>query len=818
MAMSFIERFMMDRIAILSAPPLSAPEWLDDAPVTDLTDLNSTDAELAATAGWDRAIADAPDELGDLPALEYQQPVNDPDEALPPEEQRMKVARTPISISDQPVELPERSENIDDIRSKIRDTIRNLTKGKYYASELDVFRRGDDGYEEPFVLVTAKPGVGKTWAAAKLSVEMSARTLFLSERKDGFETLTDAAKAQDINTGDFIMLKPRFNYSDDPTADPYLPQPGDGCIKRRAMMIGLSKGYDSIDICKAMCRFSYISSECAHLAQRDYKHNVQVGRHEHITTGTVSEGHLLVIGDENPIKAFLNEIVIAQKDLPLAKPRTAQDKIMRALNDVFVTFRQGKQAQRDAAATELAAENARIEAENERRRQWNESRPVNTKPRRMLKPKKLRKFTERARLSGPELIEAMGGADEVLALYEDMRAEDYLDGFINIFRDLLTDPIRGNTEPTVEDIERAKSCQGDTVLAMLRKEAELIRDGQTSFIERVFIDDAGLHLLSRKAVNERLRQLPFIWFDGTGTKELYEELFQRPVTVIDGDPTPMGKIIQIAEHTNNMLSVVNADKTPKLARTKLLDLQIAAIERIEGKKAAVITYSALVEALSDGGSRETMYFYNQRGSNDLERCDALVVIGAPCPPMDSVVRDASMIYQNETTPFDDRWITVDRPFLYSAPDGKARIGQVSEFADPRLNVLLRERRDNEMIQAIHRARIVSRYANVYMISSVPVQGLVIDRLITIPELVGMPEQKDANIGNATRLEGRELAYQIMQEKGKNFVEVSDLREAGLSRAKAMRLVRDLADDPEWEPVTVRGTSGRPPTGYKPRDP
>jgi hypothetical protein len=252
--------------------------------------------------------------------------------------------------------------------------------------------------------------------------------------------------------------------------------------------------------------------------------------------------------------------------------------------------------------------------------------------------------------------------------------------------------------------------------------------------------------------------------------------------------------------------VVNADRTPKVGRTKLLDLQINAIERREGKRASVITYSALVEALSDEGRRDTMYFYNQRGSNDLEDCEVLVVVGAPCPPMDAIVKEASMILSRDMRAFDDRWITNPRPFLYEAPDGKARIGEASEFADPRLNAFLRERRDNELIQAVHRARIVSRDANVYLLTSLPVQGLVVDELITVAELVGMPAEKDRySISDTVRMEGREIADRIVDEQG--YVDTESLVEAGLSSDKAERLMRDLAKDPAWESFKVRARNG-----------
>ena len=165
------------------------------------------------------------------------------------------------------------------------------------------------------------------------------------------------------------------------------------------------------------------------------------------------------------------------------------------------------------------------------------------------------------------------------------------------------------------------------------------------------------------------------------------------------------------------------------------------------------------------GPAQILHFGNTRGTNALAAVRRLHVVGRPMPPGDDLLYLAQVIHHSEA-PVENEWV------LRSVAYGGHRVSvDVVDFADPRVAALLRAHRDDENIQVLHRARLLTldpqlplgggvRHAvRIVLHTSHPVPGLRIDDLILGP--VGpdlnaeRTEEADARTAAATRrLEAR----------------------------------------------------------------
>ena len=131
---------------------------------------------------------------------------------------------------------------------------------------------------------------------------------------------------------------------------------------------------------------------------------------------------------------------------------------------------------------------------------------------------------------------------------------------------------------------------------------------------------------------------------------------------------------------------------------------------------ALISYKSVVQELSDIALDSTGHFGAERGTNRLEACDVLFVIGAPQPQLRQMIDMAAMLYDERTTPFRALWSDREAVPYEGTPYGWPIGGYWDE---PSLQVIVRQVREAELIQAIHRARPLRRSVDIWLLTNVP---------------------------------------------------------------------------------------------------
>ena len=387
-------------------------------------------------------------------------------------------------------------------------------------------------------------------------------------------------------------------------------------------------------------------------------------------------------------------------------------------------------------------------------------------------------------VSGPELLGWLGGPAKVLESVDDVMA----DGFVmaNVIAPQI--PRDGN-------LDRVPANYLPIFLPILKREAAAALAEQ-EYPHRLFVDGRGLTILTRRAVND---QMPdhVIWFDATGTQELYEAMFNRPVRTLNTMPKMAGRIYQVTDRNNGKSSLLQHGKDEPTETSKAPQMR-SQIDRIcqDFQTPAVITYQHLEESIQ----QSTAHFYGSRGTNQFETCDVLVVAGTPMPPLYQIEKMAKCLWPERMRAFDKTWFTVDRRYNFTGPDGEGYAYPVSQFGDPELNVLLWQYRDGEIVQAAHRARILFRDVSVYLLTNLPIDDLPPTQLLTIRELLGAPEGVD--------VVGRRMIVAFAETLG--AVGTKDLVENfGIDPRTARKYIGFIAEMPGWEIMAVRTGPGRP---------
>ena len=150
------------------------------------------------------------------------------------------------------------------------------------------------------------------------------------------------------------------------------------------------------------------------------------------------------------------------------------------------------------------------------------------------------------------------------------------------------------------------------------------------------------------------------------------------------------------------------------------------------------------------GGADIAHFGNLRGTNDFKDHNAVIILGRDEPSVEGAEQRAMAIWYDTKEPIDR--ISLDGGRLkypkevraYTTRDNSLRSVQVSVHPDPRVQAIVEQVREAEMLQAIDRLRLVhsERRKTVYILCSIPLD-IPVDELVTWKQLIADPRLIDA---------------------------------------------------------------------------
>jgi hypothetical protein len=138
------------------------------------------------------------------------------------------------------------------------------------------------------------------------------------------------------------------------------------------------------------------------------------------------------------------------------------------------------------------------------------------------------------------------------------------------------------------------------------------------------------------------------------------------------------------------------------------------------------------------------HFGNLRGSNAFEQHDIVIILGRDEPGVRDAERRAMAIWYDTKEPIrrigpdlKGRYNYLSRMRRYVFSDGRTKSGSVSVHPDPRVQAVVEQGREAEMLQAIDRLRLIhtEKRKTVYILCSVPLD-IPVDELVTWKQLTG----------------------------------------------------------------------------------
>jgi hypothetical protein len=278
------------------------------------------------------------------------------------------------------------------------------------------------------------------------------------------------------------------------------------------------------------------------------------------------------------------------------------------------------------------------------------------------------------------------------------------------------------------------------------------------------------------------------------------------------------QIIQFTDYNYGKIHLA----TPK-ERLKALQRIGELVAQHPGQRIGLISHQSFTSAVRQQFPQiQVGHYYGQRGSNEFADCDVLICFGTPNPNPQELERQAEALYwdQGAINPQ-----TLLEPRVFEQSGGQVLQTRVRAYRDPRLHEMHRAKREEELLQAIFRARPLSldpQYRKnqqldfdfqdeesrkkprqavvVYVFSSLPLPGLTVQA-----RSLAQPVLSPDNHSNVIQLE--EAAQRLWREKQR----LTDARILEASQVRRTSLLRWKRSRPSFEVEAAAPPSHGPPT-------
>ncbi len=289
-----------------------------------------------------------------------------------------------------------------------------------------------------------------------------------------------------------------------------------------------------------------------------------------------------------------------------------------------------------------------------------------------------------------------------------------------------------------DDVEHKPWWFVAQMLKLAALEYKAWKAGWDRWAERIFVTGEGLGLLDRA---EPWTHLPkkIAVLDATAQPGLYRQIFDRPVREYQPAVKRAGKLYQITGRLNGKGTLLGdgKEKKPTSKAREELDIarQIAEPYRQRGERVSVICAQGLrVLFEAEFGDDNVEHFYALRGTNSLQDAACLIVVGAPSPDIQTVIRDATALSPFRQQAFgeiDEQgrvkpvFTRIEREYrigdaLRAEHGGMSPWRLVGGFwGDAALQNLYDQYREAELVQAMHRSRMNVRACDVWLLTSLP---------------------------------------------------------------------------------------------------
>ena len=211
-----------------------------------------------------------------------------------------------------------------------------------------------------------------------------------------------------------------------------------------------------------------------------------------------------------------------------------------------------------------------------------------------------------------------------------------------------------------------------------------------------------LGLLESKTFKNQ--DIPLIFLDATADLSAYRRIFDREFIHYHRQVKLENPVYQLIDGEYPLASIMPDNESCRSARMKLLRFTKAIIEK--GEKTLVVSpmpfhNKYLIKYLRNarpGKKYVTGYYRNLRGSNDFMDCDQIVLIGVANPNTEE------LHIREQARRVDEDYLSDKTKKDYQQYPGSKIKRKSWIYEDQRMNAIIRQYREDEMVQSIYRIR------------------------------------------------------------------------------------------------------------------
>jgi hypothetical protein len=243
-----------------------------------------------------------------------------------------------------------------------------------------------------------------------------------------------------------------------------------------------------------------------------------------------------------------------------------------------------------------------------------------------------------------------------------------------------------------------------------------------------------VHINYKKPIDSRWLNVPILYLNGTGNKEISDAIFGKDKFEITEEIrvqyNPNVKVYQVQNKSFSIEQMKDEDD-----KNKVFDL-ISYFYHYDNS--CFVSYSFLIEEYlakyPDCDPERFMYFGNTRGKKGFEDKNIIIVIGRHCIPHQALVTKGKLYFDCDD--IDTTMEKVKRNIELNDDDYDAEIERM-DFVDSSMQLMSQYYNEGEVLQAIHRLRLLHGTENktVIYLSNFILDGLRVDKLITQDDIM-----------------------------------------------------------------------------------
>ena len=313
--------------------------------------------------------------------------------------------------------------------------------------------------------------------------------------------------------------------------------------------------------------------------------------------------------------------------------------------------------------------------------------------------------------------------------------------------------------PVISDFEHSEeqiplNYQID-LLRTLNREFQLYAEDE-DYNSALVITADGIRLNLRQDCKVPM-DIPMVLLDGQGNADLMSQLLGREVKLWSAPISPKVQISQMVDGVYGITSLWDSKNSkPKPTLLKLMQKVIWPECQYQPEQLLIVSWKKVADYLrklqAEGEISAEIgieHYGNLKGTNRHQHRKRCILLGTPSVSPNDVEETVNALFVDSEEPISMETEMVWKNYNYQDYQGQQYQALVKQYVDPRVEMVARLHREDEMVQAAHRIRGVNHQdRQILIISQLPIEELRPTLLTTLKDYTKMAGQTEDLIESA----------------------------------------------------------------------